>query len=373
MQELESIIDMFEPDEKWLGKEKEKYCKLFKNEIQDSLPIAFTSKYMPFKDTSYNYKEQYENPEKMAFTYLRSMVKAQKTKSSLLPSIRANLGTGFMSSVIGTEQKIYDDKMPWVTKHLTKEDISKLEPSDFKDVSDKGLLPYAKEIYELYSKLLRTNEFCFIPDTQGILDIAHLVIGDALFYEIFDDSKFVHHLMEICTTVYINTTKYIKKVIGEPLDSGIHSGIAMYNGGVRYCMDTSVLFSKDQVKEFEVPYLRKALQEFGGGWIHFCGYAPHLTDILVDIPEVRGINPNYMDSRPYEYEKDINKMLKSGKFFSGAPFKQEDETIYEYFKRVLQPLNELKGLHFMPRGKGMHIQDSEGIIDLWNKAQAEVI
>ncbi len=54
-------------------------------------------------------------------------------RSATLPTLRANLGVGFVPSIFGVEQEIYADKMPWPQRHLSKEEISDLNPADFKD------------------------------------------------------------------------------------------------------------------------------------------------------------------------------------------------------------------------------------------------
>jgi len=358
MNELDELIGLFDPDTAWVERTKEDYGKLFRDEPLDSVLLAGGGAVPePHNAQRFNMKEQYERPECMLYENLRGMVSAAKGRSDTLPTIRANLGTGFVASVFGVEQIVFEDKMPWPQGHPTKEQLQEMQPSDLADVSDKGLMPRAVEIYGFYRERLGTTDYCYIPDTQGVLDVAHLVRGDDVFLDLYDDPDFVHHLMELCLQAYISVTKLMKETIGERMDLGLHGGKAMANGGVRYCMDTSVLLSREQLEEFEAPYLRRALQTFGGGWVHFCGYAPHVTDVLVNIPEVRGINPNFMDSRPYDYEDDLEKIRGADKFFSGAPFKSEAESTRDYFRRVLAPLGERRGMHFTPRGRAVAPSD----------------
>jgi len=367
MPELRDLLEMFSPDPRWLEETKAWYGKVFRGEPLERLLLSIAG--LPPVPQRFDMKEQYENAEAMFYEQLRVMVAAAQARSAALPSLRANLGTGFVASIFGIQQVIFPDKMPWPQGHISKSELSSMRPEDFTDVDGKGLLPKASDIYRFYQSRLGTNRYCYIPDTQGVLDIAHLVRGDELFTDLKDDPGFVHHLLELCLQAYITVTKAMKQVIGEALDSGLHGGIAMFNGGVRYCMDTTVLLSAKDIEEFEVPYLRRALAAFGGGWVHFCGYAPHLVDILAGVPEVRGVNPNYMDNRPYDYERDIRVLHQGGKFFFGAPFKEEKESVSEYFARVLRPLSSCRGLIFTPRGPGLDTSRPRALIDLWNLAQ----
>ncbi len=45
----------------------------------------------------------------------------------------------------------------------------------------------------------------------------------------------------------------------------------MRNGGIRISEDSATLISPKQIDEFVIPYDQKALEAFGGGFIHFCG------------------------------------------------------------------------------------------------------
>lgn len=376
MTDLENVLKSFEVDQDWYGEKCEKYKKLFNKQELNSLLINFTSDQKSNIKSLYDMKEQFEEPAKMLYEHLIQMTNVINTKSDQLPAIRANLGVGFIPSVFGIEQRLFTDKMPWPVGHLTIEEIKALDPEEFsseENIKDKGLVPYARKIYQYYQDKLGTNQFFYLPDTQGVLDIAHLLAGDQLFYMIYDDPALVHHLMEISLQAYISISKYIKKIIGEDLSSGKHMGIAMYNGGVRYCMDTTVLLNSEQIIEFEIPYLRRALAEFGGGWIHFCGYAPHLLDILVDVPELRGINPNYMVNQEYDYERDVQQILSHNKFFLGAPFKSSDQSIEEYFTKVLKPYSKKKGLIFTPRGERLDFSNPKNIINIWNETQKKII
>ena len=369
MNELNKIIDKFEVDKEWFQETKEGYKKLFNGE-NDSFLIQYVNSENNEFPSLYDMKEQFNDPEKMLYEHLRGMIATARTKSDKLPAIRANLGVGFVASVFGIEQRIFTDKMPWPDNHLSKNEIKKLDPEDFMSedfIQDKGLIPYACEIYNLYEEKLGTNKYFYIPDTQGILDIAHLIAGDELFYMMYDDPDLVHHLMELSLQAYVSVTKYMKKIIGEDKDSGMHSGMALYNGGVRYCMDTTVMLNKEQIVEFEIPYLKRALNEFGGGWVHFCGYAPHLVDILVEVPQVRGINPNYMANKEYDYERDVKQILAHDKYFNGATFKNEEQTIKDYFTEVVKPFSEQKGLLFTPRGKGLDFSNQKHIEELWQE------
>lgn len=70
----------------------------------------------------------------------------------------------------------------------------------------------------------------YLPDTLGPFEIAHSVYGDNLFYEIYDDPKFV------------------------------------------------------------IPYDKRTLKAFGGGFVHYCGKHEYLLEAYLQLDELRAIN-----------------------------------------------------------------------------------
>ena len=358
---LEDLIPHLKPDQSWLAEHAGFWDALWHNRPPETLMIVLAGKPLPGHDIAiFNLAEQWHHPKAMLYEHLRGMVATARRSDGLaVPRLRANLGTGFIPSVFGIEQLIFTDKMPWPQGHLSKEAIAALEPDDFDDVADKGLMPYALEIYRTYHHYLGTHAWSYLPDTQGILDIAHLVRGDDIFLDPYDDPAFMHHLMECCLHAYIAISRTIKDAIGEPLDQSKHGCMVQTNGGVRYCMDASVLCRGDMLETYELPYLHRVLEAFGGGWIHFCGYAPQLTPMLCAEPLVRGINPNYMHNHHYDYVDDMRQIQDADKFFIGAPFRTKGQTLEAYFDEVLAPLEQPANLALQPRGEGMTESVSE--------------
>lgn len=351
---IDDLKPHFHPSPAWEDELAAFYDDVFHNRTPRRLLCSLPGTPLPGHDQGrFDLAQQYHDPACMFYEHLRGMVAAARTgQGAARPSLRANLGTGFVASLFGVEQLIFPDKMPWPQGHLSKEAIAALEPAAFDDVAEKGLVPYARRIYDFYRAELGSDAWTFIPDTQGVLDIAHLVRGDELFLDIHEDAPFVHHLMECCLHAYVGVSKYLKTYLGEPLTSGKHGAMLIRHGGVRYCMDTSVLVSPALLEEFELPYLRRALQAFGGGWVHYCGYAPHLMKLLAEIPEVRAVNSAYMPEKPCDYAAAIALLHARGKAFLGAPVKLATESLDAYFDRVLAPLAAPRGLLCWPNGAG---------------------
>ena len=362
---LGKILELLKPDEKVIAKGKERQNAIWQNKKSDYIPILVGGKVQERdKYPCYNLKEQFFDKEKMLAEQLWRVIAQARGRSDAQLCLRANFGTGFVATIFGLNQTIFEDKMPWLKRHLSREQILNFKFPE--DITKIGLIARAIEYINFFKESLGDKAHVYLCDTQGPFSIAHLVRGDDIFTDIYDTPDFVHHLLQLSTQAYIKTTRVMKAIIGEELDSGYHSvNLYMGRGGVRICEDTATLLSPVSIKEFVIPYLKEALQPFGGGWVHFCGKNYHLLDLIIDVEEVRGINLG--NPEMYDYEEVMTKLLVRAKFYYGGWPKKESENLREYFERILKPVKNIrKGLIFTPTGgNGEDWQDPTLVIDLW--------
>jgi uroporphyrinogen-III decarboxylase len=316
-------------------------------------------------------REDFHNPPVMLFNQLWAVLSYHESSSDAQPSVRPNLGTGFIPTLFGLRQEVFEDKMPWLKEHLTKEQISRFRVPD--DVSHLGLMPHAKKCID-YFKAKQDGKFAiFLPDTQGPFDIAHLVRGDDLFTDLVDDPPFVHHLMTLCVEMYIKATRRLKEWIGEPLDSCHHSGnLYLARGGVRCCEDTTTLLSPRHIDEFVAPYMEKALAAFGGGWVHYCGNNTHLLETLIErVPHAHGIN--FGNPERHDFAKIFPRLVEKGKFYFGGWAKTKEESTEQYFRRIIAPVKSARrGLIFIPSGVSAKTPaEAEQLLRLWQGAHTK--
>lgn len=378
--ELDYVLELLKPDLERVELGRKRQASVWRGEEPDYIPIIPPPIYVPEKEKfpSYNLKEQFYDPEKMLIMHLWELVGRARLPGDAQLSMRANLGTGFVASIFGLNQIIFDDIMPWLKEHLSKEKILSIDPEEINMdfVKDKGLVPTAIEYINFFKEKLDGKAHVYLSDTQGPLDIAHLVYGDTLFTDIYDDPDFVHHLLRITTNAYISVSKLLKEVIGEPLDSGYHGPLYMENGGVRCCEDTTTLFSRKIFKEFVAPYIAEALKPFGGGWVHFCGSGHQFLEDLLAMPEVKGIN--FGNPERYDYYSTMNLILDYKKFYFGIFNRKEEEKLEDYFERILKPFSERgvrTGLIFMPSSSDLPewYESPERVLDLWYSLQDKMI
>jgi len=333
---VKQLPELLNFDYKHIQNSRERQCKAWRGE-RLSPPLLFVGGELSEKQKiipEYSYKEIFTDKEKMLCCEVKAACVAANGRSDTIPSIRANLGTGIILACLGLEQESFPDKMPWLTEHLTKEQITKLSPND---IQPRGSFARGLEMMYYYKKIMGDSVPVYVMDTQGPFDLAHLMLGDELFIQLYDDPPFVHHLMNLCLELGIKTHRWMKEAIDEPLTS-LHHGSSLYSDsfGIRICEDTTVMLNPDHIEEFALTYSRKLAREFGGAWVHYCGYHEGLTDLILASPEFKVLNFGHIPGHEQEIDfyKNMEKFKKAGKINLNSWPKFPNESTEEQLARI---------------------------------------
>ncbi|OGO80601.1 MAG: hypothetical protein A2Y21_03120 [Clostridiales bacterium GWC2_40_7] len=283
---------------------------------------------------AFNTKEIHFDSGKMFLNGLREVMMAVYGGAEAVPSMRANMGCGIFPTLFGIEQDLFEDKMPWVKNHLSKEALSVMEPEDLK-ISDEFKAGMEHMAY-MAEKLEGTGCRIFPMDVQGAFDTAHIVYGDAIFYDIYDDPGFVHHLLELsCEAIFMGMEECFK-VMPDSKETITHYNSLIMprsKGGIKISEDTSTLLSKDQIEEFVSPYINRILSRYGGGYLHYCGKNSHLFERVMENPLAFGFNLGNPEKHDMEYV--LKRCAEAGKIYYAQIPKNENETNEQYFGRYI--------------------------------------
>lgn len=348
--EIKKLLEIIKQKKVTVINGKERIAKTLENKQIDRLPLIFWNpQNTSVPGNKYNMKEQFFNKERMLYSHLEEMANYVHNSYDAQLCIRPNFGTIFIPAMFDLDYEIREDTYPWLTSHLSKKEIQKIQ---LDSLLNNDMMQRAIEFIQYFQEILPNWIHIYQPDTQGPFDIAHAIYGDDLFYDIYDDPDFVHCLMEVSTEMYIRVSKRLKKVIGEKKKSCYHGhalplGIYMRNGGVRISEDSATIISPEHIDEFVIPYDKKALKEFGGGFIHFCGKNEYLLEAYLKLDLVRAINFGNPDM--YNFELTMKKFIESKKCYFGLWPKEEKENLQEYLLRIKKATKEGKKgmiLHF---------------------------
>lgn len=284
---------------------------------------------------AYNPKEIHFDVHKMLANGLRDALTSMKARREAVPSIRANMGCGIVASFFGIVADLFEDKLPWVTTHLPKEQILDMTADDLKITPEFTL---AMDHMRFLAKTLEGSGVRVFPvDIQGAFDTAHLVYGDDIFFQVYDDPEFVHHLMDLSCTATERAFDACLQLIPNSDQTIAHYNsyaIPRAKGGLKLSEDTSTLLSRAHIEEFVVPALRRLLQHAGGGYVHYCGRNEHLYNAVMAEPLCFGLN--FGNPEKHDMDAVLKDCAASGRIFQGIIPRGQDEGWDQYFERVLK-------------------------------------
>ncbi|HOJ32822.1 MAG TPA: hypothetical protein PKY35_02675 [Candidatus Hydrogenedentes bacterium] len=283
------------------------------------------------------YRLQVENPS--------LMWQAQRDRARMvidwptdgIPTIRANYGVVFVPALAGLEFSLQGDQMPWPGDPLEESCIRRIPEID---IAKTSMMRRACEVYECYLKSGETEIAAYLADTQGVFDIAHLLYGHDLFTDILEESRqpWAKELLESSLDLYVRATKYVKSFLNEPLNHMIHGhgtpqGVYFPHGGARVSEDTAILLSPESIATWVIPYVERALAQFGGGFAHFCGRHENLFMQLCQCGVVRAI-----DVQPDVYDPHwlMEQCAATGTVLYSGIAAHPGETWRSYVKRLSQ-------------------------------------
>ena len=330
----------------------------------------------------FGWDERFADPDRSLFMQLKEVVLPRTCgDSDYVPGVRADLGTINCQTVFGTEWQVTPLNRSVITKYVPKDVLAEFEPPA--DVASLGVIPrvvehMAHHVDALASRGLGDVVSVYHCDQQGPFDIAAMTRGHDIFLDLYEDAEFVHGLMNKCTDVYVAVTRLCKRLAGETVGGpGNAVGVWMDAGAVRMCGDSDILVGAEAYRQFIQPYERRAFDELGGGWYHYCGgwegtgraEGLHLHEAYAEIPGLGGLN--WTTGR--DWLAEMNKLARLGLVHIGTLPRADGESLDDYFRRALSPYEGRSGLLFGGMWQGPVLRDGEHdrAMDTWRRVQDE--
>ena len=136
-------------------------------------------------------------------------------------------------------------------------------------------------------------------------------------------------------------------------------------GGIKLSEDTSTLLNKAQIDEFVAPYMRRALREAGGGYVHYCGKNPHLYRAVLDEPLVRGLNFGNPDM--HDMPRALSDCAERGIIYYGSIPANESADLGDHFRRLLAASRKGGRAHLL-LCHSCAAGEADSVGDIWDEA-----
>lgn len=244
-----------------------------------------------------NINDAIEDYEQMLVSQMQMVSCALNSRNQNL-CVRANYGTGILSSLFGAEIFVMPretNTLPTTRAFNDTDHIREIVERGMPDLNggfghkvfEFGEL--CAELFRKYPKIHRCVEV-YHPDTQGPLDICELLWGCEMFYTMYEEPELVHAMMNLLTDTYTAFLKKWYEIFPSNSEMNVHWSNLRHRGTILLRDDSAMNLSPELYKEFAAPYDGALLERFDGGAVHFCGRGDHYIETLSNLPKLYGIN-----------------------------------------------------------------------------------
>lgn len=227
-----------------------------------------------------------------------------------IPAMGMNFGYGPHSAYYSGQEVIMGEETSWTRPFLTswdKLDDLRLDKNNY----------WYRKILEGYGyiKEFNTGDFavsCF--SNAGPADMANALLGDALFYDIYDEPEMVHRLMAKCVDA-ITTLEEDIYTAADPVTAGSEKGQVTANvwfprRAPYLSEDFNDLCSLEQFREFGFKYTQKILDTFGGAFIHHHAKGRHIHGELAKLRNLRLLEISWDPNCPRPIDEDLPGIIE---------------------------------------------------------------
>ena len=148
------------------------------------------------------------------------------------------------------------------------------------DIHTAGVFPAMKRTIDFIRANTPSEIKISFPDLQGPINIAHLLLGTQLFYDLSDQPERAHHLLQMITEFLVQCFTVLPEWIGA-------DRLITFPGNSRRIAECSVnLISREAYREFGLPCDRQIAEALGSIGIHPCGGLHVFEETLAGLPNV---------------------------------------------------------------------------------------
>ena len=318
----------------------------------------------------HNYPARFHSPRAMWDSEIRRARPVVDWPTDGIPCVRPNLGVIFVPAMAGLGYRLPEAAMPWPGEPLAREAI---RAAALENMEKSQTMLLAESFYDIHNESGEQGIVAYQADTQGVFDIAHLLYGEELFYELADPdaSAWIRELLDLSREFYVHATLCMKKWLAEPAHSMIHGhgtsqGVFFPHAGVRSSEDTVTLISPEMIEEHVLPQIQRTAEALGGVFTHFCGKHPTLLEQLCGLSVVRAIdlgNPQYYDTREV-----MEICAKTGTVLYSRIAEKPGETWQGYMQRLAGLVRETGARVILrPLVTPASREESEEMLHFWHE------
>jgi len=260
-----------------------RYRCLFENPIA-ALPmiiINVSPENMP------TWQQQLNDPLVMLKAQLETLRLHFAIEDDCVPVLRVNFGTGQVAAAFGCQLIEPSGSLPAVKGPVIKniQEIHELPTPGL----DAGWYPKLKKWTEIWQEHLPEGIHIQHPDIQSPFNTAHLVRGNDIFTDFYDNPEEVGLLLKKITDYMIDLIPYLRKMIHAEDDWFFDWG-SMWKGTCRISNCSTDMIGPELYLKYVLPQDMRFIKSAGGGRIHYCGTSGRVIGEFLKNSEVTGLD-----------------------------------------------------------------------------------
>ena len=230
----------------------------------------------PIKNT-YSVRETLDSPEKMLANQLEIIQARLAVGDDYLPALRVNFGTAQVAAMYGCPLKIMEDSDPCCAEHILKdiEDVDELE----KPPMTGGWMPKVDEFQRYFMAHMPEGLAIQHPDIQGPFNSAHLIRGNDIIYDFYDDPERVRVLLDKVSDYMVDWLAYTTRETN-PDPEWLRDRGGLWRGTARLCNCSLQMASPAIYRDYIMAADDRFLKAANYGRVHYCGSYREVIDDL---------------------------------------------------------------------------------------------
>jgi hypothetical protein len=281
---------------------------------------------------------------------------------------------------LGLRIEVQPELHPWLVEHLTPEQYCEPHPLSAQDLLQNEML-FSQQFYALFNQRKQQGGipaavYPYVPDTQGIFDLSHLIIGTDLFYLLSDRGDRILSIQERSLELFLTATTMFKDLLGEQSGSMVHGhgmpiGVWFPDTGARISEDSATLISDDMIREFCLTFIKRAAKPFGRLFMHYCGHHPGFLKMLCEMQEISTLNLG--NPEMYDLEELFSLCGRNGTVYFGHLPLLDGEDGPSYLERLAELCRRhqtrlILVSNYYPRGR----EEKGALVERWHRLTDEI-
>lgn len=261
---------------------EERYRRLFTHP-KDCLPMLIVN--TPVKLPSC--EERLADPLVMLAAELAQLQPHIELGDDRIMSVRVQFGTAQIAAAFGCEMFVPPDNNPCAGSHAL-HDINDIyhwpKPS-----LDAGWYAKLWEWLKIWQAHLPSGVHIQHPDLQSAFNSAHLIRGNELLTDFYDNPDAMDCLLDLVTDFMIDLARKFKRELYPDSDYFCDWG-GWWRGSARISNCSMHMIGSELYRKHVFQRDRRFFTAVGGGRVHYCGSFPEVIEDFFTIPGLYGLD-----------------------------------------------------------------------------------